>query len=45
MGIGQTNQTKIWLFARQNRPKYGYLPDGTKRNMGVCQTEQTKKLV
>ena len=30
MGIGQTEQTEIWVLARPNRPKYG-----------IGQTEQT----
>ena len=39
MGIGQTEETKIWVLARPNRRKYGYRPD---RKMGIQQTEQTK---
>ena len=39
MGIGQTEQTEIWVLARPNRPKYGYWPDRTDRNMGIGQTE------
>ena len=42
MGIGQTEQTEIWVLARPNRPKYGYWRDRTDRNMGIGQTEQTK---
>ena len=42
MGIGRTEQTKIWVLARPNRPKYGYWPDRTDRNMGIRQAEQTK---
>ena len=42
MGIGQTEQTKIWVLARPNRPKYGYWPDRTDQNMGIGQTEQTE---
>ena len=52
MGIGQTEQTEIWVLARQNRPKhdtgqteqtkYDYWPGRTDRNMGTGQTEQTK---
>ena len=42
MGIGQTKQTKIWVLARPNRPKYGYWPDRRERNMGIGQTEQTE---
>ena len=42
LGIGQTEQTEIWVLARPNRPKYGYWPDRTDRNMGIHQTEQTK---
>ena len=42
LGIGQTEQTEIWVLARPNRPKYGYWPDRTDRNMGIRQTEQTK---
>ena len=42
MGIGQTEQTKIWVLARQNRPKFGYWPDRADRNLGVGQTEQTE---
>ena len=41
MGIGQTEQTEIWVLARPNRPKYGHWPDRTDQNMGVGQTEQT----
>ena len=37
-----TEQTKIWVLARPNRPKFGYWPDRTDRNMGIRQTEQTK---
>ena len=37
MGIGQTEQTEIWVLAGPNRPKYGYWPD---RNLGIGQTEQ-----
>ena len=39
MGIGQTEQTEIWVLARPNRPKYGYWPD---RNLGIGQTEQAE---
>ena len=39
MGIGQTEQTEIWVLARPNRPKYGYWPDRTDRNLGIGQTE------
>ena len=42
MGIGQTEQTEIWLLARPNRPKYGYWPDRTDRNLGIGQTEQAE---
>ena len=42
MGIGQTEQTEIWVLARPNRPKYGYWPDRTDQNMGIGQTEQTE---
>ena len=42
MGIGQTEQTEIWVLARPNRPKYGYWPDRTDRNLGIGQTEQAK---
>ena len=42
MGIGQTKQTKIWVLARPNRPKFGYWPDRTSQNMGIGQTEQTE---
>ena len=42
MGIGQTEQTGILVLARPNRPKYGYWPDRTDRNMGIGQTEQTE---
>ena len=45
MGIGQTEQTKIWALARPNRPKFGYSPDRTDRNLGIGQTEQTKNWV
>ena len=36
---------EIWVLARPNRPKYGYWPDRTDRNMGIGQTEQTEKWV
>ena len=39
LGIGQTEQTEIWVLTRPNRPKYGYWPD---RKMGIRQIEQTK---
>ena len=39
MGIGQTEQTEIWVLARLNRLKYGYWPDRTDQNMGIGQTE------
>ena len=39
LGIGQTEQTEIWVLARPNRPKYGYWPD---RNLGIGQTEQAE---
>ena len=42
MGIGQTEQTKIWVLARPNRPKFGYWPDRTDQNLGIGQTEQTE---
>ena len=42
MGIGQTEQTKIWVLARPNRPKFGYWLDRTGRNLGIGQTEQTE---
>ena len=42
MGIGQTEQTEIWVLARPNRPKYGYWPDQTDQNLGIGQTEQTQ---
>ena len=42
MGIGQTEQTKIWVLARPNRPNFGYWPDRTGRNLGIGQTEQTE---
>ena len=29
MGIGQTEQTEIWVFNRPNRTKNGYSPDRT----------------
>ena len=29
-------------MARPNRPKYGYWPDRTDRNLGIGQTEQTE---
>ena len=32
VGIGQTKQTKTWVLARPNRPKYGYSPDRTDQN-------------
>ena len=31
MAFDQTERTKIWVLARQNRPKYGYWPDRTDR--------------
>ena len=40
MGLGQTEQTDIWVLARPNRPKFGYWPDRTGRNLGIGQTEQ-----
>ena len=42
MGIGQTEQTEIWVLAGPNRPKYGYWLDRTDRNMGIHQKKQTK---
>ena len=42
MGIGQNEQTKIWVLARPNRPKFGYWPDRNGRNLGIGQTEQTE---
>ena len=42
MDIGQTEQTEIWVLARPNKPKYGFWPDRTDRNMGIRQTKQTK---
>ena len=42
MGIGQTEQTKIWVLATPSRPKYGYWQDRTDLNMGIRQTKQTK---
>ena len=33
---------EIWVLARPKRPKYGYWPDRTDRNMGIRQTEQAK---
>ena len=42
MGIGQTEQTEIWVLKRPNRPKYGYWPDRTDRNLGIGQTEQAE---
>ena len=42
MGIGQTEQTEIWVLARPNRAKLGYWPDRTDRNLGIGQTEQTE---
>ena len=42
MGIGQTEQTKIWVLAGPNRPKFGYWPDQTGRNLGIGQNEQTE---
>ena len=39
MGIAQTKQTEIRILTRPNRPKHGYLPVRTDRNMGMCQTE------
>ena len=42
MGIGQTEQTEIWVLARPNRPKYGYWPDRTNQNMGIGPIEQTE---
>ena len=42
MGIGQTEQTEIWVLARPNRPKYRYWPDRTDRNLGIGQTEQAE---
>ena len=40
--IGQNEQTEIRVFARPNRPKYGYSPDRTDQNIGIGQTEQTE---
>ena len=42
LGIGQTEQTEIWVLARPNRPKFRYWPDRTGRNLGIGQTEQTE---
>ena len=42
MGIGQTEQTEIWVLARSNRPKYGYWRDRKDQNMGIGQIEQTE---
>ena len=42
IGIGQTEQTEIWVLARPNRPKYGYWPDRTDRNLGIGQTDQAE---
>ena len=39
MVFDQTEQTKIWVFARQNRLKNGYRADRTDLNMGIGQTE------
>ena len=35
MGIGQTEQTEIWVLARPNRPKCGYWPDQTDQKIWV----------
>ena len=45
MDIGQTEQTKIRVLTRPNRPKYGYWPDRTDRNMYIGKTEQTETWV
>ena len=42
MSIGQTEQTKIWVLARPNRPEYGYWPGQTDQNMGIGQTGQNE---
>ena len=41
-GISQTKQTKVWVLARRNRPKFWSRPDRTDRNMGFSQTEHTE---
>ena len=40
--IGWTSRLWNKVLARPNRPKYGYWPDRTYRNMGIGPTEQTK---
>ena len=45
MGLNETEQIKIEVFARPNRPTYGYCPDQTVRNNDINQSEQNKKWV
>ena len=40
MGIGQTDQTQIWVLIRLNRPKYGYWADRPHRKIGIDQPDQ-----
>ena len=42
MGIGQTEQTEIWVLTRPNSPKYGYWPDRTDQNMGIDRPNRPK---
>ena len=44
MSIGQTDQTKIWVLTRSNRPNYVYWVDRTDQNLGIGQTEQDQNM-
>ena len=42
MGINQTEQSKIWVFTRQNRAKQWYSADRTDQGKSFAQREQTE---
>ena len=42
MDINQSEQNKIWVSTRQERPKYGYETERTDQKTGIAQTEQTE---
>ena len=42
LDMGQSEQTRDWVWARRNRPKIGYGPDETDRCLGIDQTEHTQ---
>ena len=43
--VGQSEQTRDWVWTRRNRPKIGYGPDERDRCFGIGQTEQTEDWV